>query len=92
MSTRDKDPDKFRKRYSLTGDGTITDNRSGLMWEVLVDDGSIHDWNDTYTWPNAFLKVQSLNTASFAGHSGCNLWGCSELDMISVSTGFTDFR
>ena len=29
--------------YTDNGDGTITDNRTGLMWEKLGDDGSIHD-------------------------------------------------
>ena len=40
---------------SLTdnGDGTITDNRTGLMWEVKDNSGEIHDWDNTYTWGQA---------------------------------------
>jgi hypothetical protein len=37
-------------RYVDNGDGTITDNWTGLMWEKKSDDGSIHDKDDTYTW------------------------------------------
>src|SRR4030095_1336400 len=29
--------------YTDNGDGTITDNNTGVMWEKLSDDGSIHD-------------------------------------------------
>lgn len=36
--------------YTDNGDGTITDNNTGLMWEKKSDDGSIHDWDNTYTW------------------------------------------
>jgi hypothetical protein len=36
--------------YTDNGDGTITDNNTGLMWEKKSDDGSIHDWNDLYSW------------------------------------------
>ena len=40
------------------GDGTITDTHSTLTWEVLVDDGSIHDWDDfSYQWAGAFGKT-----------------------------------
>jgi len=36
--------------YTDQGDGTISDNRTGLMWEKKSDDGSIHDKDLTYTW------------------------------------------
>lgn len=36
--------------YTDNGDGTITDNNTGLMWEKKSDDGSIHDVDDTYAW------------------------------------------
>lgn len=52
------------------GDGTITDTNTGLMWEKLSDDGSIHDWDNLYTWEDAFaVKIAGLNSSSFAGHS-----------------------
>ena len=53
------------------GDGTITDTKTGLMWEKLSDDGSIHDKDTAYTWANAFaVKVATLNGGGgFAGHT-----------------------
>jgi hypothetical protein len=38
------------RSYTDNGDGTITDNTTGLMWEKITDDGSIHDVNNVYTW------------------------------------------
>ena len=51
------------------GDGTITDTRTGLMWEKISDDGSIHDKDTSYTWAGAVSgKIASLNGgAGFAG-------------------------
>ena len=38
------------RSYTDNGDGTITDNTTGLMWEKKSDDSSIHDKDNTYTW------------------------------------------
>ena len=38
------------RSYTDNGDGTITDNRTGLMWEKKSYDGSIHALTNTYTW------------------------------------------
>src|SRR5574341_969930 len=35
------------RSYTDNGDGTITDNATGLMWEKLTDAGDIHDWDTT---------------------------------------------
>jgi hypothetical protein len=35
--------------YTDNGDGTITDNNTGLMWAKKSDDGSIHDKDNAYT-------------------------------------------
>ncbi len=32
--------------YTDNGDGTVTDNQTGLTWEKKSDDGSIHDKDD----------------------------------------------
>lgn len=67
--------------YTDNGDGTITDNRTGLVWEKLSDDGSIHDWDNTYTWTDAFsIKIASLNSSMFAGHSDWRLPNRFELE------------
>jgi len=36
--------------YTNNGDGTITDDNTGLMWEKKDDSGGIHDKDNTYTW------------------------------------------
>jgi hypothetical protein len=69
--------------YTDNGDGTITDNNTGLMWEKLSQDGSIHDENNFYTWDNAFaVKVATLNAGGFAGHSDWRLPNVRELQSI----------
>ncbi len=74
--------DKEKKRFVDNGDGTITDRRSGKMWEKKTDDGGIHDVNNLYNWTDpidgdltnpdgtAFTEfLNTLNTAPcFAGH------------------------
>jgi len=69
--------------YADNGDGTITDNNTGLVWEKLGMDGSVHDVGNTYTWDNAFaVHVAGLNTASFAGHNDWRLPNEKELESI----------
>lgn len=72
------------RTFTDNGDGTITDHKTGLMWEKLSDDGSIHDYDDnTYTWLNAFTaKIGTLNTSSFAGHSDWRLPNLNELETL----------
>jgi hypothetical protein len=38
------------RSFTDNGDGTITDNVTGLMWEKKSDDGSVHDKDNLYTW------------------------------------------
>ncbi len=71
------------RSFTDNGDGTITDNNSGLMWEKLSFDGSIHDKGTTYTWANAFVsKVATLNGASFAGYNDWRVPSVSELQTL----------
>jgi hypothetical protein len=81
--------------YTDAGDGTIIDNRTGLRWEKLSDDGSIHDKDTAYVWPNAFKKIQVLN----GNASGCLGAGNPDACCTGVGTGsctpfggFTDWR
>ncbi|MBI5506700.1 MAG: DUF1566 domain-containing protein [Deltaproteobacteria bacterium] len=72
------------RSYTDNGDGTITDDVTGLMWEKLSDDGSIHDQDATYTWPDAFTgKIAALNTAVFAGHADWRLPNRNELETLT---------
>jgi hypothetical protein len=70
--------------FTDNGDGTITDNNTGLMWEKLSDDGSIHDYDEgLYTWEEAFsVKIAELNSTSFAGHNDWRLPNLNELETI----------
>ncbi|MBX3024715.1 DUF1566 domain-containing protein [bacterium] len=68
--------------FSDNGDGTVTDQRTGLTWEKLSDDGSVHD-KDTYeTWVDAFAKIDALNSAVFAGHADWRLPNVNELQSL----------
>jgi len=70
--------------YTDNGDGTITDNVTGLMWEKLSQDGTVHNVNNTYTWSQAFsVKIAQLNTqACFAGHCDWRLPNRRELESL----------
>src|SRR5439155_4104024 len=73
----------FPTRRSSDLDGTIADNNTGLMWEKLSMDGSVHDVSNTYTWANAFAQhVATLNSTSFAGHNDWRMPNVKELESI----------
>ncbi len=71
------------RSYTDNGDGTVTDNQTGLTWEKKADDGSIHDKDDVYSWSDAFgVFIAGLNTASFAGHNDWRLPNQIELQSL----------
>ncbi len=70
------------RSYADNGDGTIRDKRTALTWEKLSNDDSIHDKDNTYSWADAFLKIDDLNTAAFAGFTDWRLPNQSELETI----------
>lgn len=70
-------------RWIDHADGTISDALTGLMWEKLSDDGSIHDKDTRYSWANATAeKIALLNATSFAGHTDWRLPARLELESI----------
>ena len=72
------------RNYTDNGDGTITDNKTGLMWEKLSADGTIHDYGTSYTWYTAFTRRSTtLNSGSFAGHTDWRLPNINELQSIA---------
>jgi hypothetical protein len=64
--------------YTDNGDGTLTDNRTGLTWEKKTDDNV----KTNYTWQAALDYVASLNATNFAGHSDWRLPNVRELMSI----------
>lgn len=72
--------------FTDNGDGTVTDNKSGLQWEKLDDNnvGGVHDLNLQYTWAQAFsVKIAHLNVFNFAGHNDWRLPNVKELQSLT---------
>src|SRR5262249_48360835 len=42
---------------------TIRDDATGLEWEKLADDDSIHDWETWYSFDAAMAKIAELNSS-----------------------------
>src|SRR5437773_1945670 len=55
--------------YVDNGNGTITDVNTGLMWEKLSDDGTVHDKDNLYTRANAFTGHVARPTCSCTASS-----------------------
>lgn len=73
------------RSFADNGDGTITDNETGLIWEKLSDDGSVHDKDNDYNWTMAFDdKITALNANEFAGHDDWRLPNINELASLFV--------
>jgi hypothetical protein len=69
--------------YVDNGDGTMTDVRTGLMWEKLSDDGSIHDQENNYTSAEASAyKIAGLNAIAFAGYTDWRLPNVNEVQSM----------
>jgi hypothetical protein len=73
------------RSHTDNGDGTITDNTTGLMWEKLIDDpdnSSIHAVTRTGNWDDAFARIAALNAMTFAGFNDWRLPNVSELQSL----------
>ena len=76
------------RTYVDNGDGTITDQKTGLVWEKLTDDGSIHDRDRVFDWPRAFSdKIGTLNLIAFTGHTDWRLPNIDELQSLLSYSG-----
>lgn len=87
--------------YTDNGDGTFTDNNSGLMWEMKDDAGGIHDKDNTYSWTDTgdgndtnpdgtlftlFLKALN-NSCNGDGVNSCK----SDADCSGIGNGLCGF-
>jgi hypothetical protein len=52
--------------YTANGNGTVTDNVTGMMWEQKTDDGGNRDKDNTYTWKDALAYCENLVLGSFS--------------------------
>jgi hypothetical protein len=52
--------------YTDNGNGTVTDNVTGLMWEQKTDDGGSRDKDTTLTWKDALAYCEDLVLGSYS--------------------------
>jgi Protein of unknown function (DUF1566) len=71
-------------RFVDNGDGTITDNQTGLMWEKKSSDGTVHDVSKTYQWSISGAPPDGGAFTSFLAE----LNDCESADGSVVSGGF----
>jgi hypothetical protein len=87
--------DRPDSRYTDNGDGTVTDNVTGLMWKhcsegqstttTACDTGSAA----TYTWQGALAQAQTVNAAGFATYSDWRLPNIKELKSLAEMACYT---
>jgi hypothetical protein len=77
-------------RYVANGDGTLTDNQTGLMWEMQTSacSGEITCMNNTYTWSSTLaLADGTLFTGFIAGLNGGDYYSPSTGQVVSAGPG-----
>ena len=79
----DSDYDINTPSFTISGNGTVMDNNTGLMWEIKTSDDSIHDRNNTYTWQQSIGYPSQLNAESFANFNDWRLPTMFELTTIA---------
>lgn len=68
--------------FTDNGDGTITDVRTGLMWEKKSANGDVHDWTNTYDWSAGTDQMDGSMVATFL----------AALNAGGGFAGYTDWR
>jgi hypothetical protein len=76
--------------FTVNGDGTITDDNTGLVWEKKSDDGDfLHDKDNIYWWSGNSAEetiwdwLEDLNSATFAGYKDWRIPNVRELLSIA---------
>ena len=64
------------------GDGTVTDARTGLMWEQKTNDEGPNDKDLDFTWSEALSWIAFLNASDYLGYSDWRLPNIRELASI----------
>ncbi len=70
------------RSFTDNGDGTITDNTTGLMWEKKSNDGSVHDMSNSYTWSTGTNDMDGTMVTTFL----------ATLNSGGGFAGYTDWR
>ncbi|MBI3246257.1 MAG: DUF1566 domain-containing protein [Deltaproteobacteria bacterium] len=66
--------------YTDNGDGTVTDNNTGLMWEKKDNSGGLHDKDNLYRWSGYGSQetiwdwLEDVNAEGGTGYAGHNDW------------------
>lgn len=69
--------------FTINADGTVTDNRNGLVWDRCTWGQTGADCSGgaatTHDWQDAFAQAQAANSANYKGHSDWRLPNIKEL-------------
>jgi hypothetical protein len=65
-------------RFRDNGDGTVTDESTGLVWEKKTDDGGLHDKDKAFTWDpgtgSIWEWLAAVNAEGGSGLAGKTDW------------------
>jgi hypothetical protein len=77
-------------RYVVNGDGTVTDNRTGLMWEMHTStcSGEVTCYTNTYTWTSTgTLADGTLFTSFIPGLNGGDYYSPATGQVVNAAAG-----
>ncbi len=72
-------------QFTDHGDGTVTDNKTGLMWKKCVEGQDLLTCSGSaasYNWKDALEQAQTVNGSGFAGYTDWRVPNIKELASI----------